>query len=312
MTGAPEIANPRTLVTGLLLASLGLVAIAVTMRRLRGTTLIGAQCWFAASLMAIMAVEIWLASTGEMPVTSSASPHRYLAATLTFCPLMALLGAKRPQDRAWHFIVLSLWIVLAMPAMHVMLLRPGQSLMTPPALAYFMSGLVVIGFLNRIMTTAWLSGLMFASGQAILLAPHLPIVGYAVATDQQARVVIGIGLISGSAILSWWVGCRRSSNPEPLDRLWLEFRDLFGVFWALRLAERVNSAAAVQKSDLVLRWTGFQTTAGGRISERLSSDTMRIQRLGLENLLRRFVSRAWIAERLHESEQMTGAQHETP
>ena len=56
------------------------------------------------------------------------------------------------------------------------------------------------------------------------------------------------------------------------------------------------------KSDLVLRWSGFQSTAGGRITESLSPDAIRVLRQGLENLLRRFVSRDWIAERLRKSE----------
>jgi hypothetical protein len=165
-----------------------------------------------------------------------------------------------------------------------------------------MLGLIVIGFFNRLLTPAWVGGLLFACGQTSLLAGHLPLVGNVPGIDRYPCELIGLGLIAASAVLSWWLSRRRRPSAEPLDRLWLEFRDLFGVLWALRLAERVNSAAALTNSDLVLRWSGFQTSAGGRITESLSPDAIRILRQGLENLLRRFVSRAWIAERLQESE----------
>jgi hypothetical protein len=224
---------------------------------------------------------------------------------------MALLGAKRPQDRPWHFIVLSLWVVLALPALHVLLLRSGQSLSTPSALGWFMLGLLTIGFFNRVLTPAWISGLLFACGQMSLLADHLPLVGHLPGIDRCQCQLLGLGLIALSTIFSWMLSHRRHAGAEPLDRLWLEFRDLFGVLWALRLAERINSSAILTKSDMVLRWSGFQTSAGGRITDSKSPDAIRIQRQGLENLLRRFVSRTWIAERLQESNKLTGAEDET-
>lgn len=311
MHGVDQISHPQVIAASVMLAVVGITAVAATFRRLRGTTLVGSQGWLGACLVAVAAVEIWLAWSAEPTTASAAELLRYFAATLTFCPLMALLGAKRPQDRAWHFIVASLWVILALPALHVGLLRAGQGLSTPPALAWFMLGLIVIGMLNRLLTPAWISGLLFACGQTSLLAPHLPLLGNVPGVEGYPRGLIGLGLIAVSAVVSWRISRPRRASAEPLDRLWLEFRDLFGVFWALRLAERVNSAAAVTKSDLVLRWTGFQTTAGGRITESLSPEAIRVLRQGLENLLRRFVSRAWIAERLQESENLTGAEHET-
>ncbi len=310
MNGADQISHPLTIVATLLLAAVGVVAAAATWRKLRGTTLVGSQVWLSACFVAVAAVEVWQVLASELSSELSVEPLRFFAATLTFCPLMALMGAKRPQDRAWHFIVLSLWIVLALPALHVLLLRSGQTLSTPSALAWFMLGLITIGFFNRVLTPAWISGLLFAGGQTSLLANHLPLVGNMPGIDRCQCQLIGLGLLASSAIFSWWLSHRRHASAEPLDRLWLEFRDLFGVLWALRLAERINSAALLTKSDLVLRWSGFQTTAGGRITESLSPDAIRIQRLGLENLLRRFVSRTWIAERLQESTKLTGAEDE--
>ena len=311
MNGPDQVSQPLTIVATLLLAAIGTVAVAATYRKLRGTTLVGSQVWLCGCLVAVAAVEVWQAVPAERTNASTVELLRFLAATLTFCPLVALMGAKRPQNRAWHFIVLSLWVVLALPALHVGLLRSGQTLSTPSSLAWFMLGLIVIGLVNRVLTPAWMGGLLFACGQISLLAKHLPLVGNVPGIDRYPCELIGLGLIAAAAVLSWWLSHRRHPSAEPLDRLWLEFRDLYGVLWALRLAERVNSAAALTKSDLVLRWSGFQTSAGGRITESLSPDAVRILRQGLENLLRRFVSRAWIAERLQESNNLTGAEDET-
>jgi len=302
MNGTDQISTSHTLSVDVTMATtlavVGIVAAAATLHRLRGTTLVGVQCWLAACLAAIAAVELGLGLAASDVSAAFAETLRYVAATLTFCPLMALMGAKRPQDRAWHFIVASLWIVLALPALHVALLRPGQSLTIPTALAYFMMGMVVIGFLNRMMTRNWLVSVLFAGGQLALVSIRFPFVTFADGPGEQFRPLVGLALIATSCVAGWWGSRQGRTNAEPLDRLWLEFRDLFGVFWALRLAERVNALASVTKSNVVLRWSGFQTTDGGKITDSLSREAIQLMRQGLENLLRRFVSRDWIAKRL--------------
>ncbi len=311
MNGADQFAFGQAIAVYIPLMLLAVTAVAATARRIWGTTLIGAQAWLASCLVAIGGIEIWLAAMAETTLPRAAEPLRYVAVTLTFCPLIALMGAKRPQDRAWHFIVFSLWVVLALPALHVGLLRPGQPMSMPPALAYFMLGMIVMGLLNRLMTRVWLCGLLFAAGQFLLMPAGFPLSSFVPRLDQAYRISAGFGLLSVSTVPMWWVVRRGRPSAEPLDRLWLEFRDLFGVFWALRLAERVNAASALTNSDLVLRWSGFQTAAGGKIKTSLSADAIRVRRQGLQNLLRRFVSRDWIAERLPSPKHSAGAQHET-
>ncbi len=58
----------------------------------------------------------WRLPAGGKPDPSWAAPARYIAAMSTFSPIMALLGAKRPQDRGWQFIVATLWAILSLPA----------------------------------------------------------------------------------------------------------------------------------------------------------------------------------------------------
>ena len=81
--------------------------------RLRGTTLRAPCGWSVLSLLIIVAAEVLI---DLLRLGAAAATVRYLAATTTLCPLIGLLGAKRPQDRGWQFIVATLWVVLALPA----------------------------------------------------------------------------------------------------------------------------------------------------------------------------------------------------
>src|SRR5262245_21972391 len=103
--------GPMTLsadVTRILAGSCAALAAASLIRGwagLRDTTLVGAWVWALGSIVAVATAEISTAS----------EPLKFAAAALTLCPAVAVLGAKRPQDRAWHWIVLSLWVVVCVP-----------------------------------------------------------------------------------------------------------------------------------------------------------------------------------------------------
>src|SRR5262245_4046075 len=121
----PEVA--RFVGTAWLAAALGLGALLGLLRsrrKLAGTTLIAPWCWAMFSLAVVAGSETICRSQSVAPSTAWLSHIRYLAATTTFCPFMALLGAKRPQNRAWQFIVLALLTVLALPAVEGLLFRP--------------------------------------------------------------------------------------------------------------------------------------------------------------------------------------------
>jgi hypothetical protein len=77
---------------------------------------------------------------------------------------------------------------------------------------------------------------------------------------------------------------------HPLDHLWLEFRDAFGVLWALRLAERVNASAKQFGWDAALQWHGFTRADGAGTAADIPPETLHALRQNLKNLLRRFLS----------------------
>src|SRR5688572_13251151 len=89
-----------------------LAGLAWRWRSLEGSTLRARWYWTLAALTALAA---GAAATLYDSHAEWLAHVRYLAAVATLCPSVAVLGAKRPQDRGWQFIVASLWLVAALP-----------------------------------------------------------------------------------------------------------------------------------------------------------------------------------------------------
>jgi hypothetical protein len=127
---------------------------------------------------------------------------------------------------------------------------------------------------------------------------------------------------------------RHLSEFHGWSRTWLDFRDAFGVVWALRVMERVNTMPAAMEAGVRLNWDGFYellpaprhatcTTAGEKEatanpssshsefsqsefshSEEVETRPASIFAMepldaGLRNLMRRFVSKRWLEVRLN-------------
>jgi hypothetical protein len=279
----------------LLLASLATLALVFVRRQILGTTLVSAWWWALAATWFIALVEgarVWL---GEAISDSTLEAARYAAATATFCPTMAALGAKRPQDKAWQFVVFSLWGILVLPAAEAVFLHPGQGLEIRGARSWFLFALVVVGAANSLPTRFWLSSLLAAAGQTILLVDHLPL-GASGVGDR--GLLLGLFLCVAALGLAAARFPRDRTERMPLDRLWLDFRDLFGALWGLRVAERVNASAGQGRWKITLSWSGFHSSDAASAEPRLSPEEAAALRQTLDNLLRRFVSPEWIEARL--------------
>ena len=270
------------------------VGAAVALHRLRGTTLAAPAAWALASALALAAVEAGLALNPISPFWDSI--WRYTAAVGTFCPLMAVLGAKRPQDRGWQWVAVSLWVILLVPAMQAVAARSGSRLELFGAWRLLLAGLVAMGLLNYFITRYAFAACLMAFGQCGLLAPYL----YDLPDGlQPARRVVGLAAMFVAVLavaLMRPPHSKMGSTMHPtilqLNERWSAFRDGWGAFWGLRVMQRVNRTAELGGWPLRLEWwNGFVligpesgATGSGAIDMQTSSQIQQT----LDSLLRRF------------------------
>jgi hypothetical protein len=276
-----------------LLAS-GLAALVLRRSQLAGTTLVAVWVWSTASLLTIGLVELSIAVASAQTLHSWVMPLRLAAATSSFCPTMALLGAKRPQDRGWQFIVVALWGILSLPSLH-WLLFGGVREIHPAQLGFF-AILVGVGLINGAGTRFWPANVLYGAGQGALLAPFFWVTS--------PWFVGALGPLVGLALIvaSWWLltAHLRRARPAavPLDRVWIDFRDAFGAVWGLRVMERINASATMYGWPVGLTWNGFAPR--GDVADD-APDVIEVPPAveeSLRTLLRRFVSPEWIDRRL--------------
>lgn len=272
-------------------------------RRLAGTTLTAPWVWSAAVFGLLLLFETMDLLVGA---ASGWREHtRYLVAIASFGPLMALLGAKRPQDVAWQFIVFSLLVVLALPGLQSAVFYAGDTLDLHAAWRWFLLLLLMVGPADFLLTRYWAAGCTWGAAQACLLGSWLP----APLPYPEWRGTLALLLLAMALCLAARAARGRVLPTLPLDRLWLDFRDLFGTLWALRVAERINASARMYQWPVWQSWQGLlwtdrpgqpptePTTAQPAMPSPELYDALLH---GYRTLLRRFVDAAWIEQRCGE------------
>lgn len=230
-------------------------------RRLSYTTLAAPCRWAAAAVVAVMAAvavdDVWSAAT--------AAHIHYLAAVSTLAPFVALLGAKRPQNRAWQWIVAALLLLLALHSLKAMVIDRGAAPEPHLAWRWFLAILLAAELINYLPTPNAGPAVLVFAGQVCLLADYLPSrVG-----SIEHRPAWGLLLLAVAVILATIRAKRRTASPatpaealgengRSLNHDWLEFRDGYGVLWALRVAERMNAMARQYAWPIRLGWQGFR------------------------------------------------------
>lgn len=275
-----------TLLPVLTIASciLGLLILFVGRSRLAGTTLLVPWAWSVFSLLSIGGVEVGLLFVAE---SSTLVPvWRYAAAATTLAPGMALLGAKRPQELMWQLATVSLLGIAWIPVMISLVVRPGQALHLPTFLPWVLTATLLYVVVNYLPTRFGAAALVTGIGQSLLLSNAWPIY----AQDGGALLAaIGAALISGGIWLAYLDPWRGKNLPHDADRRWLDFRDAYGLAWALRVAERVNQSAERFDWGVSLEWDGFAPADEQREP---SEHAWREADLGLRSLLKRFVGKS--------------------
>jgi hypothetical protein len=206
--------------------------------------------------------------------------ERYLALCLTGCAGIAVLGARRPIVGAWNFVLVGLLAVLLLPlgehAVH------GTPLLDPLRLI-FVGGTLAVTVLNYLPTRLAVPVLIVGGVSAAEL--------YFLADADQAGTLATLlalaspWLLAAACWIGWGLTRRAADHLAEFDRLWLAFRDRFGVFWGQRVREQFNQAARNADWPVILRWSGLRRTARDRP---LSGELQTMIVEGMRALLRRF------------------------
>jgi hypothetical protein len=284
-----------TTVILLLAPPAALVALVVARKHVLGTTLIVSWWWSIAALLAASSVE-YLALGRVLSDDNTLAALRYTARVLLLCPTISVLGAKRPQDGPWNFVVVSLWGILTLPALQAIVLNSGQSLEIGVFPACVLLVLLLLSLANSLPTRHGWAGLAAAGGQWLLLNDYLPL-GLGLSRDWLSAAGF---LLLALAALVLASGREQVHATCELDRLWLDFRDRFALFWSLRLQERMQAASKMYRWPVALQWRGWDRTS------ELTTEQHAAILTTLRGLLRRFVSEQWIAQRLAEQDHNVG------
>ncbi|HWB10905.1 MAG TPA: hypothetical protein VG826_16875 [Pirellulales bacterium] len=225
-----------------------------TWRKLRGTTLSAPCAWAAASLALVTCAVGASAISGDPARANWAAHVDYLAGITTVSPFVALLGAKRPQDRAWQLIVAALVALLAFQDLRAWTTDGSLSPAPHAAWRWLTTGLSVMQLLNYLATRHAAAACLAFAGQVCLLGGNLLVVP----VEFPQRMPCGLALVSTAVFVAAWCEREARRSGDHAHDIWLEFRDRYGALWALRVAERVNAVAAHQNSRFRLQWSGFR------------------------------------------------------
>jgi len=278
------------------------IATAVGAWLARGSTAVPAALWAVAGALALAAETGWRAA-GGLADPAVAAAARLVAGALALCPAMSLLGAKRPQHGVWQFIVATLAVVVALPAVAATLVRPGTVPDVHPLGRWFLLLLAVVGWLNFAATRHGLAATLVTAGQLVLVRQFLPLapsgetaaaafdaggalavaLGAAVAACQSACAGVGRSAATGTVA--------RGGHPlaSRIDPPFLALRETLGAAWTLRIAERFDAVAAARGWPCRLRFGGLDP--GGQTGDAAwHREAARVFRA----LARRFVSDGWL------------------
>lgn len=261
-------------------------------------TTVGDAWWWgwSALLMWLVAIFPWEWLFGSSPAMND--QRFYWTIILTVCPMISLLGSRRPTNRIWNwFILVPLIAVLGWPAITVLWRWPEVPILQLQAPVYVGFALVLImgvgnfqgtrfGFSAILVGIAVVLGLMTYSSVWSLTPENRTFY------RTLAALLVGLGAAHGLR-----QGMRPSLSDNRFTQLWYDFQDTFGIVWSLRIQERINQTAEQEKWESRLTPDGFHW-----LTETVSDDVQQQTEARMEHtlrwLLRRFVDPEWIDQRL--------------
>jgi len=254
----------------------GLLPFGLALRANRGASLLHAVGW---ALIAWLSWGItFVVGDGE---TTAMDPARYCGLCLTGCVGVAVLGARRPHEFAWNFVVLGLFFVMVLPLLETLFIgtHPIDGLRIS-----FLAATLAVGILNYLPTRLGLAAMvmmMVGAGEITLLYSPDSLQGL------HATLIVDLTLM-GIPWIAWICWMRRRDGSE-FDRQWLDFRDRWGLVWSQRVREQFNHASENAGLPVQLTWRGLRSDTGtldvDRSHEEKSLEILRA-------ILQRFIARA--------------------
>lgn len=221
----------------------------------RRTSLFQTVHWVFAA-WAVWGVAVWSEALGFSEETRGVV--RYLAFCLTGCAGVAVLGARRPGVGPWNFVLLGLLAVMLLPLAEGLLARGALHLEGPRMI--FLAATLAMIVLNYLPTRLGPAALLLGLAGTFQL--------FRLAGPEEVRETLRAYDSIGNLLLAFvpWAGFERTaSRPVPaseFDRLWLDFRDRFGMVWSQRTREQFNNSAHHAGWSVVLRWQGLRIVPG--------------------------------------------------
>ena len=265
---------------------------------LRATSLTTAWWWAAAAWSAWSAA--WTADRFGTWASRGAVDQLWYAASISLlAPLIAVLGAKRPNSRVWGwFVLLPLVLVLGWPAAAAWGGRfphAGWSLEEPVFVGFAL--VLLMGLGNYVGTRCTIPVLLWGVGLVLVVAPLWPPALGLLPEAGACRA--GGTLVLVAAI--WLAFGLMHVQPPPrrsLELVWRDFQNLFGIVWARRIQERFNATAVESHWPARLGPNGLIGLDGGlQDAAALPAGTREEMEHALRWLLRRFVDPQWIDDR---------------
>lgn len=276
----------------------------------RGSTAQPAAMWGLAA-GAVLALDGGLRATGVVEQPAAAAAVRLVGVVLAVSPILSLLGAKRPQHGVWQFIVAALAAVILFPSAAGALARPGSVPEVHLLARSLVAALVALGWMNSLGTARALPVTLMTVGVFVVARGFLPWAdteasfppsGTPAASRSALLDCLGAWGIAVGALVAPWAGRRTRRAPRPprdgegcsfaarIEPAWFAVRDTFGAAWSLRVAERFDQLAEARGWPVRLRLSGIEPA-----DVPFPSGWQRDATRALEALLRRFVSRPWLA-----------------
>jgi hypothetical protein len=217
-----------------------------------------------------MPTVLWLAGAWAAGIVAGVSsvffypalPWLYAGLAFLACAFISVLGARTPGVGAWSFVTLGLLAVLSMPFLE----QPfnSQQWMLDTPWAVLLGGVLLVGVVNYAPTRWGGAALGFLPAMtAALAALHRPDFAWF-----RSPLCLHLILIWSSSCL--WMAWRLMVRvPNPANRctlIWLRFRDKYGVLWAKRVQEQLNTAAAHAGLHRRLAWQGLTATVHNEVN----------------------------------------------